>query len=994
LSDGSTETINNAQLILREGVHAPNRLGSFKKGYTYEGGGGHGLAHIIAKHGKELRDTGLFEGLSDEQMVQAVVNTVLNSNNTSSKSKTSGREDGLQEGEIVLIKDNDTGLIIALRVHNYNGSNFVSVSSAYPYDPARGPFEQTKTDEVPINSGSVSFATPTSQVEDQTGEQLQAQEKAELEKLQAAQGNGPAGPAFLNAIPPTPPPPAPTAPAASPAPAPLNPPVTSDDVARRVTDALRGRYFDGISTKAHQNAERTGSAAVRAVADIIHTRGGREDTSTQRDLPKAIMTARAKYQNKFNNIMAPLREELGRMTSEQREQFYRDLVDQITGRTNIQPGTSGHAATGLINLLKELHDYRTAAGEELGQVQQYFPAVYNSALITANKAAFIADATRAYEMELSQDPNLTPQEIQAKAASAAEALYRTHTRSMGDAEWASIFKGPQDSATENSSKERVFGRQAQGIMSKWQSPDPFHVISRYIGSSAKRAELVRRFGPDGEKWEAMANAMEAEGASIEVINEMAQLVKLSAGLGVTPLGTGERMFMDAVNLYTAAGALGKSAMNNLYEPGSMGNRASTIGNPIRIVQAYVETWTRFMRNLVQMLPVLGEHVGPTFWQEYGEHIGSIHNSLDDAWMSMHAMEHGMEESSPRMRWLTNRVYMSNLMESTENAKLQASHSLGHAYIMDHAGLLDGSHYIPRLLKMDTTSVAEEALLELGIPKSKQAAFAAWCANLKATKGRAQRMAMLTDGSEMSLLYEEAQIRFSHQSAVRANRAHKPIFQDAVLGRLALQLMSYSYSYYSEVTSRMYTMARRAITTKDMPAIQRISMMLPVMLSPLTVAAMGALFESKDYLFPTESSEKRKKDHWIYKLLNASSFAGMFNPKIEMAMKYISRDQPPGGMAGQTLVGVGRVGKKAIELSLDDTKTDAQKEAALKKVAARAAVAPIKATAVTVGSAIHPALGAAAVAATNTTGWSNELQDVETPKKGTTTAPQGLPKYRK
>lgn len=440
--------------------------------------------------------------------------------------------------------------------------------------------------------------------------------------------------------------------------------------------------------------------------------------------------------------------------------------------------------------------------------------------------------------------------------------------------------------------------------------------------------------------------------------------------------------------------MGKSAMNNLYEPAAMGIRGSTVGNPFRTVNAYAETWSRFIRNLVQMLPVLGKHVGPTFWQEYGEHIGSIHNSLDDAWMSMHAMEHGMEETNPAMRWVTNRVYQANLMEATENAKLQASHALGHAYILDHSSMLDGSHWISRLLKFDTRSTAEEALLELGIPKSKQDAFAAWCATVKQTKDRGARMAMMTDGSEMARLYEEAQIRFSHQSAVRANRAHKPVFQDAVLGRLALQLMSFSYSYYSEVTDRMYRMASRAITTKDMPAIQRISMMLPLMLSPLTVVAMGALFESKDYLFPTESSEKRKKDHWIYKLFNASSFAGAFGPKLEMATKYIARDQPPGGVAGQTAVGVGRVGKKAIELAMDDKKTPAQKEAALKQAAARAAVAPIKGAAVIAGSAIHPAVGTAAVALTNDTGWSNELQNIETPKKGTDPKPEGLPKYRK
>jgi hypothetical protein len=962
---------------------------------------GFGLEHASWKHGYEL-DAMASVGKWAEGNTIAAIQKILSDATHAVVSRKDGQVNAIN------VYSKETGMTVVLRVGGKD-RKMLHVVTVLPGKPGKDMdfvnavriFKDHGADETVTIGESKADTQATPQANEpgadygqaeQTGEQQAAAEAETLEKLREVQGNGPAGPKLFNAIPPTPPPPAPTTPT-SPAPAPLNPPATNDDMARRVGDVLRGRYFDGISTKAHQNAERTGSAAVRAVADIIHTRPGTENPSSERDLPKAIMTARAKYQNKFNEIMRPLRDQLGRMTSEQREQFYRELVDQITGRTNIQPGVAGHAATQLIALLKELHDYRTAAGEDLGQVQQYFPAVYNSELITANKAAFIADATRAYEIELSQDPNLTPQEIQMKAAAAAAALYRTHTRGMGDAEWSSIFNTGQGSSTENSSKERVFGRQAQGIMSKWQTPDPFYVISRYIGSAVKRAELVRRFGAEGQKWEAMSNAMEADGVPIETINEMSQLVKLAAGLGTTPLDNSERMFMDTVNLYTAAAAMGKSAMNNLYEPAAMGIRGSTVGNPFRTVNAYAETWSRFIRNLIQMLPVLGPHVGPTFWQEYGEHIGSIHNSLDDAWMSMHAMEHGMEETSPAMRWITNRVYQANLMEATENAKLQASHALGHAYILDHAGMLDGSHWIARLLKFDTRSTAEEALLELGIPKSKQDAFAAWCAMVKQTKDRAARMAMLTDGSEMARLYEEAQVRFSHQSAVRANRAHKPVFQDAVLGRLALQLMSFSYSYYSEVTDRMYRMASRAVTTRDMPAIQRINMLLPLMLSPLTVVAMGALFESKDYLFPTESSEKRKKDHWIYKLFNASSFAGAFGPKIEMATKYIARDQPPGGVAGQTIVGAGRVGKKAIELSMDDTKSQAQKEAELKAAAGRAAVAPIKGAAVIAGSALHPVAGAAAVAMTNDTGWSNELQ-AKPPKKGSLPPSEELPGKRR
>ena len=766
-------------------------------------------------------------------------------------------------------------------------------------------------------------------------------------------------------------------------------PRPGQSVTRTAWDIASFRYFSGISTKAHQNAERNEfSPAVKRIANIIHARPGTQSNAFERDMPTAIATARTKYHNRLNKIMEPLRDMLGGFKDtkegsarDQREEVYKALTDMITGRKEITSGDIGKAAAGLKDLMAEMHEYRRASGEDIGRVEDYFPAVYDSPRIGENRTEFIKDAKTAYKIELSklspeeaarelgmtkkeyemameEDPQSLEDSMDERAENKAKVLYDQHVRGASSEEFDSVFGGSDRSAGENQAMSRKFGREAQDVMRKWQVNDPFRVVGRYITSSAKRAELVRRFGNKGEKWSAFSHQMERDGVPYETISEMRDLVRKAAGIGIPPRGKAGQTYVDTITLMTAASAMGRGFINNLVEPVTIGMRT---GSPIDILRAYGETWSRFLREIPAISSTLRKKMGETFWTEYGNEIGTIHNSIEDAWMSTHSMDLDAEYADPRFRWLTNRIYKANLMDASETAKQQAAHAIGFSYINKLSSMLRGDHWTSKLGLKAKQSVTDQ-LNELGIPQERHAEFAEWTKEL-ADADDAKRMKMMTEDGEMAEFHREAMVRFSMQSSVRTNRAHKPVFQDDNLGKTVLQLMNFSYSYAAEVNSRMYNMSKQAFWKspegKDYGLYDRLRMMGPAAGGMLSILAYRGLLELKDLIYPSEASAQRAKDPEAVKWANATSYAGLLGPKFEQIMKAVKRDQAPGGPTGQMAVNAGRAAKNVFE-SLAEGKD----MSGAQRSAAKAAIPVVKGAVVTGTSAINPILGGIATQVTN------------------------------
>lgn len=828
------------------------------------------------------------------------------------------------------------------------------------------------------------------------------------------------------------------------------------NIAQIAWDVVSGRYFSGLSAKAHQNAERHDySEAVKQVANMIHSRPGVNSSTSERDIPTAMMTSRIRFQNKFNTIVDPLKGMLSGFkdsnagtAKEQREVVYRALHDMIRGEKPITKGKLGEVATNLKKLFEELREYRVGAGEQLGDVKDYFPAVYDSPRIAQERDAFTRDASEAYKITIQDLANsdiylkkmskmdskylakmlgVTQDEVEAgvtekgasiadlmqqkavdqanaalakelgiskeevedgaskagvsidqlileRSAARANELFQTHLRGMGSSEFDSIFGGQTGSEQENSNLKRVFAAEAQKVMSKWQVADPFRVVTSYITSSVKKAEVVRKFGAEGEIWKQYSEQMEADGVPYETIAEMRELVRVASGYGIPPKGKAAQTYVDSITMMTAASAMGRGFLNNLVEPVTMGIRA---GNPLMAARGLIETWTRFVREIASLSPALKAKFGETFWSEYGKEIGTIHSSIEDAWMATHSMDLDADRADPRFRWITNRIYQANLMDASETAKQQASHAIGYSYILGLAKLKKGKSWMNNL-GMDPAQSTTDQLNELGIPEEDHGRFADYVMGLE-KKNDIDKMKAMTDRSEdndLAKMHQEAMVRFSYQSSVRSNRAHKPIFQDDLFGKTVLQLMNFSYSFAAEVNTRIFSMTKQAFMPspdgKNYNLADRARMAAPLLSGFMAIVAYKMLFSMKDELYPTEGTEKRKKDPEFLKWVNATSYAGFLGPKVEQLIKIIKRDQAPGGPVGQSLVNVARAATTAAE-SLAQGKD----MTAARRQASKAAIPIIKGSLNAGASAINPILGAVTTQATNTTGWANEFTKDET-----------------
>jgi hypothetical protein len=548
---------------------------------------------------------------------------------------------------------------------------------------------------------------------------------------------------------------------------------------------------------------------------------------------------------------------------------------------------------------------------------------------------------------------------------------------MSQEEFSSIFgSGSIVSGAENSALSRVFKGDAQRVMRKWQHADPFRVVTSYIASATKRAEMVRKFGDDGKIWENYSSKMERDGVPRQVIREMRSLMRKAAGIGIPPRSEGEQIYVDSLALITAAAALGKSALNNLVEPGTMGTRSNSLR---RMVEGYLKTWTHSARNILRLSKTLDNKLGPTFWEAYGNHIGTIHKTIDDAWTMGHTTDVNLDTTGSTLRWLTSRVYESNLMDATEKAKQTASLSVARNYVRDLALLTKKQHWMNKA-GMDPAQSTADSLSELGIQPGLQKKFADWMLKLDGLNDQ-QLMDAITKGDQMSRLFEEALVRFAQQTSVTSARQHKPEFQDSTGGATVLTLMNFSYSFAAEVNSRVYDHIKQSVVRapkgKTYGPSDRVSMLMaPIVMGAMSTALYYALFELKQLVYPTDQSGAMLGKNPYAKALNAFSYGGWLGPKFEYLMKFVQRDQLPGGPAVKMASNIARAAASAAELPFSD-----KRPGAVQKSLVKAAIPVTRGGMVAGASAVNPVLGALAVQATNITQPQNELLESFEEKKG-------------
>jgi hypothetical protein len=142
------------------------------------------------------------------------------------------------------------------------------------------------------------------------------------------------------------------------------------------------------------------------------------------------------------------------------------------------------AAREIQSLLKDVIEYRKDAGEDIGEVTNYFPRVIDALAVAKDSAKFLKAAERLYRDVGADDP--------AKAAEDwMQRVMDTHAGLDGGEEF--IARGSKPS----SAKGREFGDKADGILRDFYQKDAALVLHDYVMGSVRRAEQARRFGPKG-----------------------------------------------------------------------------------------------------------------------------------------------------------------------------------------------------------------------------------------------------------------------------------------------------------------------------------------------------------------------------------------------------------------------------------------------------------------------------------------------------------------
>ena len=755
-------------------------------------------------------------------------------------------------------------------------------------------------------------------------------------------------------------------------------------MARTPYDFATFRYLSSRADKLWQNADRHAADAsaglnkpsptLERFANLIFNRPGPKAKASENDIPTRLMTVRNQFANAYSNIMGRFHSEFAGMDKATRQKWDSDFRDYVLGNQPTPEGKVGQAVAEYQALLKQMHGYQRNAGIEMGEVNKYFPRIYDHTAISADTEGFVSAAKAMYEARnarlkaeaeaalpaarAERERTLRQNDIDAGREPKTDKQYRDladqwsedqqvkieekfnktpEDHEQAARQWAfRILNGTvdevalHDTSTHEPSApahadERTFTNAEARLADKYLSKDIDRVTMGYIGNAVKKAEVARVFGPNGEVFTKMIGDLQKEDVPSERIAETADLVRRSLGIGTEKMSPTIAKALDWTNLAISAGYLGKSFVNNaLLEPVSFGLRT---GNAYLALRGVAETWAATAAHLSRLFPGVHDRVEKAFGtrmefaksvsEAIGEQLGLLHNEVERSHMDSHWDYSTEQGGSDRAKWLTRRVQDATIMEQTERGKTVASIKIARLAIRDNARFLMGEAPLQKVLKkvgIDATAPESSAMIfrELGVPDAEHASFAKWVSKLDGLNDGAYHDAVMGDSRE-AMLYRRAVQKMSLGMSVKTNQALKMSRSDRLEGRLLMQLQNYSYAYGDLVKNRVWGTAKEAVTPGGgKTALDRGRLAAPLLVgAPLAILGAEAGKQIVNALWPTDNTRKRQDQPDEQKLFDDASYAGLLGPKIEYVAKIVNRGQLPGGPTVEAVAKTLGVGGEAL-----------------------------------------------------------------------------------
>jgi hypothetical protein len=557
-------------------------------------------------------------------------------------------------------------------------------------------------------------------------------------------------------------------------------------------------YYHTIDARMRGMATRFNSPTMRELADMFHARAGRAD-GTSRTYHEAVEFHARRWNKQLFEALEAFAGNADAMTR----------IRNIITNTGTGSADEKAAARTVAKLLKEIHDYRLDAGENIGNVNDgYFPRVLDPDVVAANGAEF---KTKAEALFIKGGDK--PADAKAKADLWFHQVVNEHAGLDGAILDVRRAKAPGTT----SGLKRSLDKDADAVLAKFYQKDALDVLAAYITGSAKRAEFTRRFGVPGRDGSAERTAWIAQHGhkdQLDVINDKIDAEMLASGkhpgdakdlinsileanLGILgKASTSFRLGISVAHGYNQIAKMDHSLITSFNELAMGTVRSGSIGEGLKFLGNSVH---EFIRGVAK-LP-------PTEARRYAEHLGIILNANMDQVLQSRI---SAVESTRGVNKLISRFYrVIGLHQFTEGTRIAAA-----KMAREHLNVLAGD-----LSSSDarTARRAERALAELGI--TDHAAFA----NFIAARAGKVRFAEIDGDNGMAATWTTAVNRMTNQTVMNPTRAVKPLWANHPLGSLLYGLMSYTFAFKKNVLDRAGAMAGRAVTERD-----------PVLLAPLLI----------------------------------------------------------------------------------------------------------------------------------------------------------------
>jgi hypothetical protein len=560
----------------------------------------------------------------------------------------------------------------------------------------------------------------------------------------------------------------------------------------------------------------------------------------------------------------------------------------------------GDAAIAIRKMLDGELNYLRSAGVELGEVKAgYFPREYVAEKIVKHGQRFIDAATQAYV-----ETGMT----RANAMLAAKELHD----SLVYGEHGNIFKSQGGSGQAPFLKGRTFGKAVDNPshpLNEFLNHSTAEVLTQYFQRSAKRAEIARRFGDNfshwrdhkdakGKKQDGLLTRIENEGGQ-GALTKLQEYVSLAAGIRAYGIGPGGMRTASIMRTWGALSFLEKATLSSLTEFIVPAMRSGNVLDAGRALVHILNDLTlktkdaKMRRAIAEDLGLIAGHIDSTLSAARfagGEPVGKIESKVLDKFFKR-----------------------TGLTQWTDATRVGAT---------DVARV-----FIRRLAKENGGKLNARHLADLGVPADKVAAFNAF------VNSKNDGMPGLGDmNGDMGNLYRVAVRKFVSQSVMNPSATTKPSWMSHPIGAIVGQLQSFNYAFYENVIKRNVRLAKESATGEGYTGLERAKMVMPMVISPLLIAAAYAIGEGRDALLGDPNRRKVETDK--EKLLKAAS-RGMPIAPLDPLINYISSAKYQRGAAQSFAGPVAGVAATGLDAARDAVLNNSPKSNTQERAAAKA-----------------------------------------------------------